>query len=121
MEGMQRMAVRRSAALAGVLLALILAPPGHAAWLEDTDAIMGTRVYVQLWADDPAQGNAAIAAVMTEMRRIDELMSHYKPESQLSLINQKAASEPVQVDPELYDLIKLSTHFSEITEGRLSL
>ncbi|HUO19607.1 MAG TPA: FAD:protein FMN transferase [Steroidobacteraceae bacterium] len=121
MEETQRMTVPRLAALAGVLLALTLAQPARAAWLEDTEAIMGTRVYVQLWADDPAQGNAAIAAVMAEMRRIDELMSHYKPESQLSLINQKAATEPVQVDPELYDLIKLSTHFSEITEGAFDI
>jgi FAD:protein FMN transferase len=104
-----------------MLLVLPLAPPVHAAWLEDTEAIMGTRVYVQLWADDPAQGNAAIAAVMTEMRRIDELMSHYKPESELSLINQKAATEPVQVDAELFDLIRLSTHFSEITDGAFDI
>jgi thiamine biosynthesis lipoprotein len=121
MEGTQRMTVRRLAALGAVLLTLTLAPPARAAWLEDTEAIMGTRVYVQLWADDSAQGNAAIAAVMTEMRRIDELMSHYKPESQLSLINQRAATEPVQVDPELFDLIKLSTHFSEITAGAFDM
>jgi thiamine biosynthesis lipoprotein len=55
------------------------------------------------------------------MRRIDELMSHYKPASQLSKINAHAAQEPVQVDPELFDLIKLSTHFSEITEGAFDI
>jgi FAD:protein FMN transferase len=103
------------------LLALALAPPARAAWIDRTQAIMGTRVYVELWADDPAQGNAAIEAVMAEMRRIDELMSHYKPESQLSQINARAATEPVQVDPELFDLIKLSTHFSEITEGAFDI
>ena len=48
---------------------------------------MGTRCYVELWADDPVKGNEAIDAVMAEMRRIDDLMSHYKPESQLSQIN----------------------------------
>jgi len=82
---------------------------------------MGTRVYVQLWADDPEKGNAAITAVMDEMRRLDNLMSHYKPDSQLSQINQGAAAGPVQVDPELFDLIKLSTHFSEITEGAFDI
>src|ERR1700757_892082 len=40
--------------------------PGQGEWLERTEAIMGTRVYVQLWATERAPGEAAIAAVMTE-------------------------------------------------------
>jgi FAD:protein FMN transferase len=101
------------------LLACVL--PAHAEWRSREEAIMGTRIYVELWADDPGKGDAAIEAVMAEMRRIDDLMSHYKPESQLSQINARAAQEPVQVDKELFDLIKLSTHFSEITEGAFDI
>jgi thiamine biosynthesis lipoprotein len=74
-----------------------------------------------LWADDPVKGNDAIDAVMAELRRIDNLMSHYKPESQLSQINQYANERPVQVDKELFDLIKLSTHYSQITEGAFDI
>ena len=91
------------------LLAAALPPAAYAAWQDRTEAIMGTRIYVQVWADDPAKGNEAIDAVMADMRRIDDLMSHYKPESQLSQINQRAKTRPVQVDKELFDLIKLST------------
>ncbi|HEV3182572.1 MAG TPA: FAD:protein FMN transferase [Steroidobacteraceae bacterium] len=106
------------------LLTLVLpvaAAPAHAEWLERTEAIMGTRCYVELWADDPLKGNDAIDAVMAELRRIDNLMSHYKPESQLSQINQYANERPVQVDKELFDLIKLSTHYSQITEGAFDI
>src|SRR5438034_1071596 len=105
------------------LVALASAVPhaARAAWIERTEAIMGTRVYVQLWADDPVKGNAAIDAVMTDMQRIDALMSHYKPDSQLSQINAHANSEPVRVDKELFDLIKLSTHYSRITEGAFDI
>ena len=102
-----------------VLLAAAL--PARAEWLERTEAIMGTRCYVELWADDPLKGNDAIEAVMTELRRIDNLMSHYKPESQLSQINQYANERPVQVDKELFDLIELSTHYSQITEGAFDI
>ena len=91
------------------LLALVCATPVRADWMERTEAIMGTRCYVELWADDPVKGNDAIDAVMGELRRIDNLMSHYKPESELSQINQYANERPVQVDKELFDLIKLST------------
>jgi FAD:protein FMN transferase len=108
-------------ALALLPLALALALPARAEWLDRTEAIMGTRIYVEVWADDAAQGNAAIEAVMEEMRRIDALMSHYKPDSELSLINERAAQEPVQVDPELFDLIKLSTHFSQLTDGAFDI
>jgi thiamine biosynthesis lipoprotein len=78
-------------------------------------------VYVELWADDPAAGNADIDAVMTSMRFIDELMSHYKPESQLSRINAHAAEGPVAVDPELFEVIRQSIHYSEITEGAFDI
>jgi thiamine biosynthesis lipoprotein len=104
-----------------VLAAAVFAPPAHAEWLQRTDAIMGTRIYVELWDENSDHGGAAIDAVMAEMHRIDDLMSHYKPESQLSQINAHAAQEPVKVDPELFDLIKLSTHYSEITEGAFDI
>jgi FAD:protein FMN transferase len=103
------------------LVALACAVPARAEWMERTEAIMGTRCYVELWADDPAKGNDAIDAVMAELRRIDNLMSHYKPESELSQINQYANERPVHVDKELFDLIKLSTHFSQITEGAFDI
>src|SRR5215469_14259483 len=97
------------------------APLARAEWLARTEAIMGTRCYVELWADDPDKGNEAIDAVMAELRRIDNLMSHYKPESELSQINVYANERPVQVDKELFDLIKLSTHYSQITEGAFDI
>jgi FAD:protein FMN transferase len=110
----------RSAAAVALLLSLVSLPV-RAEWRERTDAIMGTRIYVEVWSEGAAKGDEAIDAVMAEMRRIDVLMSHYKPESQLSQINARAAQEPVQVDPELFDLIKLSTHYSVITEGAFDI
>jgi FAD:protein FMN transferase len=112
----------RSAALLTCLAFLGALPrSAHAEWYQRTEAIMGTRIYVELWDTDQAHGEACIDAVMDDMRRIDNLMSHYKPESQLSQINQHAADAPVQVDKELFDLIKLSTHYSEITEGAFDI
>jgi FAD:protein FMN transferase len=102
-------------------LSLTLATPARAMWLDGHEAIMGTNIDVELWHDDGVKGQAAIDAVMDEMRRIDTLMSHYKPESELSQINQRGAKEAVVVDKELFDLIKLSLHFSEITDGAFDI
>jgi FAD:protein FMN transferase len=110
----------RGRSAAAALDAATPAPLGPG-WMERTEAIMGTRCYVQLWADDPVKGDEAIEAVMAELRRIDALMSHYKPESQLSQINARANEEPVQVDKELFDLIKLSTYYSQVTDGAFDI
>lgn len=103
------------------LLLLIAALPAHAEWLDRAESIMGTRIYVELWHTDAAQGKAGIDAVMAEMHRIDRLMSHYKPDSQLSAINARAAREPVVVDPELFELLRESVRFSELTEGAFDI
>jgi thiamine biosynthesis lipoprotein len=106
-----------------IVAALLLgsAAPARAEWMARDESIMGTRISVQLRAADAAKGTAAIDAVMAEMRRIDALMSHYKPDSQLSQINLHAADAPVTVDRELFDLLKVSLHFSEITDGAFDI
>ena len=117
------MPIRLTAVLALIALGVVSALPqaAHAEWYKRTDAIMGTRIYVELWDTSETHGNQSIDAVMAEMHRIDDLMSHYKPESQLSRINQHATEAPVVVDKELFDLIKLSTHYSEITDGAFDI
>ena len=115
------MKVRILSLLSLAVVSCAVAPCARAEWMERTEAIMGTRVYVELWAEDPARGNEALEAVMADMRRIDNLMSHYKPESELSKINAHAYQEPVQVDKELFDLIKLSTYYSQITQGAFDI
>jgi len=115
------MKVRILSLLSLAVVSCAVAPCARAEWMERTEAIMGTRVYVELWAEDPARGNEALEAVMADMRRIDNLMSHYKPESELSQINAHAYQEPVRVDKELFDLIKLSTYYSQITDGAFDI
>ncbi|HQX47614.1 MAG TPA: FAD:protein FMN transferase [Steroidobacteraceae bacterium] len=95
------------------------APAG--AWHQREAAIMGTRIAVELWSKTDAEGEAAIDAVMAEMHRVDVLMSHYKPESQLSQINAHAGAGPVRVDRELFDLIARSLDFSRLTNGAFDI
>lgn len=107
--------------LTAAVIAMLLAPLVHAQWLSDEDAIMGTAVRVELWHEDADAGRAAIAAVMDEMRRIDRLMSPFKPETELSRINREAARKPVAVSRELFDLIARSLEFSTLTDGAFDI
>jgi thiamine biosynthesis lipoprotein len=111
-------AFSRSLAIA---LSLFAVTGAHADWVRREETVMGTRIYVEAWHDDPVQGELALDAVMENMRRIDRLMSHYRPDSQLSQINIHGADGPVVVDPELFELIRTSIHFSEISEGAFDI
>lgn len=101
---------------------VLVAPLAHAEWMERVeDGIMGTRIVVELWATDKAQGNAAIEAVLAEMHRVDEAMSTYKPTSELSIVNARAAQEPVKISPELFDLLSTALEYSRITDGAFDI
>ncbi|HEX3845298.1 MAG TPA: FAD:protein FMN transferase [Steroidobacteraceae bacterium] len=114
--------MKRLAALIGCILYLAVAPaPARAQWYSRTEAIMDTRIYVELWDTHPQHANAAIDAVMAEMHHVDDVMSDFKPDSELSQINEHAARRPVVVSRELYDLIKLSKHYSQITDGAFDI
>ena len=100
----------------GLLLALLPAL-AHAEWYRREEAIMGTRIYVELWADAAPAGESAVAAVIQSMHDVDEMMSTYKPASQLSRVNDRAAQEPVKVDRELFEVIRNALEFSRLTHG----
>lgn len=111
--------------LFGGLALLILSSHAMAAWHGDTQDIMGTRVSAVLWHDDPLQAEAALAAVMEEMRRIDREFSPYIESSQLSRANQLApaanAQKPLVISPELALLIERSLHYGELTGGAFDI
>ncbi|HTW75971.1 MAG TPA: FAD:protein FMN transferase [Steroidobacteraceae bacterium] len=99
------------------------APPAHAGqWMSRTvDGIMGTRIFVELWADDPVKGAQAIDAVMAEMRHIDDSMSTFKPTSEVSKVNRLAAKEPVKISPELFNLLETALYYSRISHGAFDI
>jgi thiamine biosynthesis lipoprotein len=120
---MRRAASRNTAANICVLgLLLCSAAPAHAEWVKRiTDGIMGTRITVELWSDDQAKAERAIDAVLEEMRHIDRTMSTYKPTSEVSQVNDKAADGPMHISKELFDLLVTAKQYSEITDGAFDI
>jgi thiamine biosynthesis lipoprotein len=82
---------------------------------------MGTRITVELWADDKDKGDRAIDAVLDEMRHIDDSMSTYKPTSEVSQVNAKAADGPMPITKELFDLLTTSKEYSVLTDGAFDI
>ncbi len=105
-----------------LVMSACLAVPAHAEWVRRiTDGIMGTRITVELWADDKDKGDRAIDAVLDEMRHIDESMSTYKPTSEVSQVNAKAADGPMPITKELFDLLTTAREYSVLTEGAFDI
>lgn len=71
-----------------MLIFLLAFNPSHAEWFKADRAIMGTAIHIELWHTDEAIAERNIQKVISEMHRIDSLMSPYKKDSELSLINE---------------------------------
>ena len=103
------------------LLVLLFPFSSSADWQQQEAAIMGTAITVEFWQEDQGQSQDLIRNVMDEMRRIDRLMSSYRPESELSTVNANAVSGPVTVSSELLSLIVRALEYSDITTGAFDI
>jgi thiamine biosynthesis lipoprotein len=103
------------------LLFLLAASSVLADWHTDTRDIMGTRITVEVWSDDAELSSQCMGKVFTEMHRIDALMSPWKENSELALLNREAASHPVKLGTELYRLIQQSLKISELSGGAFDI
>ena len=90
-------------------------------WMQREQAVMGTAVTVQVWADDRTRGAAAMAAVMAEMQRIDRCYSPHRADSELSIVNAAAAQAPVRISDELFQLVARAQEFSRLTGGAFDI
>jgi FAD:protein FMN transferase len=105
-----------------VLLVAALAPGlARAEWITRGENIMGTRCSVELWSEDRARGEAAISSVFDDMKRIDRLMSTWKEDTEISQVNREAAKHPVKISRELFDLLRESVRYSELTGGAFDI
>lgn len=89
--------------------------------LKQTRMIMGTFAEMSIYSNDEKTGGKAIDEALDEMERMDRIMSNYKKESALSLVNKKASQSPVPCDKELLSVIEKSQYYSELSEGAFDI
>ena len=107
--------------LALIASGLLITQLAQAEWYTDEQQKMGTRVEVQLWAEDAVEAQRLLAEAMAEFDRIEILMSTYIPTSEMSRINANAAKEPQVVSPELFQLLQRSLSVSTMTGGAFDI
>ena len=86
-----------------------------------TVKLMGSRFDITMAASDSITANTYIDDAVAEIKRIENLISSWIPDSQTSLINKNAGIKPVVVDQELIDLILRAIQISKITNGAFDI
>jgi len=79
--------------------------------------LMGTRFEITAVSNDEQLAKNSIDSAIAEIKRIENLISSWKPNSQTSKINNNAGIKPIVVDKELYLLIERSKKISALTQG----
>lgn len=82
---------------------------------------MGSRFEITVVAKDSSEAERFIDTGVQEIQRIEKLISSWDPESQTSEINRNAGRKPVEVDPELFQLIERAIGISKLTDGAFDI
>jgi len=89
--------------------------------LEKSAEAMGSTYTIDLYGTDRIRMEDAADSAFDEARRIDQQLSNYKPDSELSQVNRRAAQEPVEVSQEFFDLIARCLEYSRQSEGAFDI
>lgn len=79
--------------------------------------VMGTFARVVAVGMDSRMTKACIEMAFEELQRVDNLMSDYKPDSQISKVNRDAFRQPVLVSEPVFEVLRRSVEFSKKTAG----
>lgn len=86
-----------------------------------TTLLMGGRFDITIVAKDSLSAEQNIDEIIAEITRIENLISDWKSDSQVSEVNQNAGICPVKVDREVFELTQRAIRFSEITNGSFDI
>jgi thiamine biosynthesis lipoprotein len=114
--------IRKQTAI--VLFALALsatASAGGLLRLEQSATAMGSTYSIAVYGEDQAVMENAVGQAFDEARRLDDMLSNYKPGSEWSQVNRFAADHPVQTTPELFDLLSACVAYSRASEGAFDI
>lgn len=82
---------------------------------------MGSTFSVAAWGSDRGNLAAAVESALEEARRLDRMLSNYRPDSEWSAVNRNAANGGVTVSQELFDLLAACVRYSEQSEGTFDI
>lgn len=82
---------------------------------------MGSVFGFVLVENDSVQAQQHFELVIDEIERIENLISEWRPHTQIAQVNQYAGIRPVQVDKEVFELTRRAIHYSQLTDGAFDI
>ena len=107
--------------LAATVGLAIFSLSASADWYRFSDTAMTTPVELEFWAEDKALADQAGAEVMAVFHQVDEQMSRYREDSEVSRLNQNAASGPVAVSDGLFEVLEKAREVSNLSDGAFDI
>jgi FAD:protein FMN transferase len=105
-----------------ILLALLLSGcQAQGVLVKRSQMLMGTLVWVSAVAPSEAEAQQAATAGLGEIRRLEEILSTWIPESELSRVNSSAGRNAVAVSPETIDVLMKSIEMDRLTDGGFNI
>ncbi|UYW02530.1 FAD:protein FMN transferase [Flavobacterium agricola] len=83
--------------------------------------LMGSKFQITVVSENDAIATENVNAVITEIVRIENLISDWIPASQVSQVNQMAGKQPIKVDWEVFELTQRAIQYSKITQGAFDI
>lgn len=89
--------------------------------LEESADAMGTTYGVTVYGTDRDGMTRAVETAFDELNRLERVLSNYRPDSEWSKINRKAAEGPVKVSAEVFALLERCDAVSRASEGAFDI
>ncbi|MBX3334605.1 MAG: FAD:protein FMN transferase [Nitrospira sp.] len=82
---------------------------------------MGTLVTLTVVAPNPSVSERAMRAGFNEIKRLEQLLSTWRPDTELSLVNAEAGLRAVKVSQETLELVIRSLDMAQLTRGGFNI
>jgi len=79
--------------------------------------MMGTSIEVQAFGGDEPARKAAIDEAFAAFAEVDRLMSNYRDDSELALVNRRAAGGPIEVSEPMFRVLEAGRQVSAASNG----
>lgn len=80
-------------------------------------SLLGSPFEITVVATDSVQAKLYTDLAISEVKRIENLVSDWIPTTQISQVNQNAGIKPIKVDQEVFDLVERAIKISKLTSG----
>ncbi|QNI35941.1 FAD:protein FMN transferase [Edaphobacter albus] len=87
----------------------------------EAHAAMGSEFTIDIYAPNQETAEEWMQGAFDEIDRLEDLLSNYRPTSELSRISREAAKGPVTTDPETFAFLEKAVELSRRSEGAFDM